>query len=72
VIFEALFEASSKIPEYLENPEFKHIYAGELRNRLEKLVTDMEAVRNLPGTDVPLEASELEARTKALDQWHMQ
>jgi hypothetical protein len=72
MIFETLFEAVSKIREYLENPVFRDIYPVEVRTRIEKLLIEMDSVRNLPGIDRPLDACELGARAEALHRWHME
>jgi hypothetical protein len=68
MISDALFEATSVIREYLENPAFKEIYAGELRTRIEGLVVEMDSVRSLPGMDPPPDIETVELRADVLDQ----
>jgi hypothetical protein len=48
-----LADASAQIRRALDKPEYKSTYAGHLRQRIEKLIEEMDAVRLLPGIDAP-------------------
>jgi hypothetical protein len=48
-----LADAIAQIRRVLDKPEFKSTYAGHLRQRIEKLIEEMDAVRLLPSIDAP-------------------
>ena len=48
-----LADASAQIRRALDKPEYKSTYAGYLRQRIEKLIEEMDAVRLLPGINAP-------------------
>ncbi len=57
MISDTLWEAEKDIRRHLD--EMPDVYRGELRERIEKLLVQMEAVRILPGMDGSLEDAPL-------------
>jgi len=53
MIGDILADAVVKLRRVLDKPEYKSTYAGHLRQRIEKLIEEMDAVRLLPGIDAP-------------------
>jgi hypothetical protein len=53
MISNILADAVAQIRRVLDKPEYKSTYAGHLRQRIEKLVEEMDTVRLLPGIDAP-------------------
>jgi hypothetical protein len=70
MICDTLFDAAGKIREVLKDPLFENFYTGELRERIEKLATEMDSVSNLPGIDPQPDNETLALRAEAMDQWH--
>jgi hypothetical protein len=53
MISNILADAVTQIRRVLDKPEYRSTYAGHLRQRIEKLVEEMDTVRLLPGIDAP-------------------
>jgi hypothetical protein len=46
MISDVLVEAYDQIQEYLNTPEFADVYAGKLRDEIERLLKQMDTVRS--------------------------
>jgi hypothetical protein len=53
MISDTLLKSAKEIRNYLKNPNTGRAYTGETRKRIEKLLTEMDAIRMLPGLDTP-------------------
>ena len=53
MVSDVLFEAVEGLRYYLKQPTFKDVYTGKFRTRIEKLVTEMEAMRVVLDTPPP-------------------
>jgi hypothetical protein len=51
MISDILADAVAKLRRVLDKPEYKSTYRGHLRQRIEKLIEEMDAVRLLPGIE---------------------
>lgn len=47
MISDALFDAANRINYYLSEPVFADVYQGDMRDRIESLVKEMNSIQNI-------------------------
>jgi hypothetical protein len=72
MISDVLSRAATELREHLSRPTHKVVCSGSLRQRIESLITELDAIRTVPDMGILPEAIDRDAQEEALDQMYME